>query len=90
MYNFFAIVGKLKEIDLTNSKIKILAQTPFEEEENLIEIFYTKKFDKTIKTLKQEVKIGVSGYIKNEDNVQKLIAEKIIYTQYVEVNEDGV
>ena len=90
MYNFFAIVGKLKEIDLTNSKIKILALTPFEKEENFIEIFYTKKFDKMIKILKQEVKVGVSGYIKNEDNVQKLVAEKIIYMECGEVNVDGI
>ena len=81
MYNFFAIVGKLKEIDLTNSKIKMSTSIPFRDEENFVEIFYTEKFDETIKILKQEAKIGVSGYIKNEDNVQKLVAEKIIYME---------
>lgn len=89
MYNFFAIVGKLKEIDLTNSKIKMSTSIPFRDEENFVEIFYTEKFDEIVKTLKLEVKIGVSGYIKNDNNSQKLIAEKIIYIQYEEVKKNG-
>ena len=89
MYNFFAIVGKLKEIDLTNSKIKMLIPIPFRDEENFVEIFYTEKFDEIVKTLSLEVNIGVSGYIKSEDNVQKLIAEKIIYIGCGEVKKNG-